>query len=498
MHSKKMYMAVKAFLYAVIIGMLIFKQTISYMQYRQLVPNLLPFKIMAVYAGLLAITILVIQIEKYIKQKRNGIIQNIPEHVKETKNKGKGRSVIYVGAAAFMIIAFAKNSIQDGAMLYSVSLVNTVKKTGICINSMPVMLAYYGNGLTGISVVNMLSKVIPVCFYILIFALLYLIAFKMTSQSDDYEDVVGRSFLCITVLLMLYADKVDYIILLVMLFVFYIFLISAEQLQNWMLPRCRYDWITEALLAGVMLLTFKEELTQEYDLSNAMMHNRTWICVLAVSLLYLFDRKDRLAKRLTGYCVAIWLISFLLKMDSIISLLAIPVLGYAMAKWWEQAEKKEVRRVQCFFTICFICFMAFGLYGAVQTKRISDVDELIPVECRSIIRRLPDQTETKVLAPDDIMLYIRAESADIDLLYEVYYMNSVHADKYYDAAVCAAHDAMADPKDKLGSIVQIMNGNGCNYLILPLNADERWAMEQSGFLNICETEDYVVYASGSS
>ena len=41
--------------------------------------------------------------------------------------------------------------------------------------------------------------------------------------------------------------------------------------------------------------------------------------------------------------------------------------------------------------------------------------------------------------------------------------------------------------------MQTMRGNGCNYLILPVKADERWAMEQNGYRVKYENRDYVLY-----
>ena len=116
------------------------------------------------------------------------------------------------------------------------------------------------------------------------------------------------------------------------------------------------------------------------------------------------------------------------------------------------------------------------------------------VDYCDIIAGIPvDAPGTKVLASDEIMQYLRAESLNVGLLYEIGIISSDVADQYYDPAVCGLYKDMQDPKDRLGQIVRIMKGHQCNYLIIPLEADERWEMEQSGFSVIRENDKFVLY-----
>jgi hypothetical protein len=52
---------------------------------------------------------------------------------------------------------------------------------------------------------------------------------------------------------------------------------------------------------------------------------------------------------------------------------------------------------------------------------------------------------------------------------------------------------MADPTDNLGGLIQISRAHQCNFLVLPLEADDREAMTYGGYEVLYEDETYVLY-----
>lgn len=100
-----------------------------------------------------------------------------------------------------------------------------------------------------------------------------------------------------------------------------------------------------------------------------------------------------------------------------------------------------------------------------------------------------------LLANDDIMESARAYNQNIGLPYEVSLINQPAnvVEQIYSAPLVLVHGQMQQPLDCLGNIAKTARAYQCNYLILPLEADERWAMENGGYEVLKETEKYVLY-----
>ena len=248
---------------------------------------------------------------------------------------------------------------------------------------------------------------------------------------------------------------------------------------------CEEEGFVSAVLLSETVLTLIFIVTASYD--------KIWICLLAAGLLYLFDCRDRYAGILTGYCVIMWFASVFFGLDAVLILPIAPVIGFVLVKIYMSGCRTGKGYIHKLFCPLLCVLILVGAYINFGIIRNSDIEEMMPEEYKQILDNLPDIETTKILAPDDLLWYIRAKSKDIGMLYEVSCINSSLADRYYDAAVCAVHRDMREPEGKLGNIVQTMRGNGCNYLILPVKADERWAMEQNGYRVKYENRDYVLY-----
>ena len=118
---------------------------------------------------------------------------------------------------------------------------------------------------------------------------------------------------------------------------------------------------------------------------------------------------------------------------------------------------------------------------------------MIPQPYQEIIAEIPLESNVKVLAPDEILACLRAQSTEINLIYEVNLIQSDDAEEYYDSGICSLHHSMQDIRNRLGQIVRIAEGNQCNYLVIPLDTDERWEMEQGGYIVLKETDEFVLY-----
>lgn len=151
-----------------------------------------------------------------------------------------------------------------------------------------------------------------------------------------------------------------------------------------------------------------------------------------------------------------------------------------------------------------VTFFALVLIAIIGGKFINGTEGMSPNTNRAYIAdeylQLFDAMNVEdepivLLANDDIMESARAYSQYIGLPYEVTLINQpaeVVAQFYGDDLVLG-HSQMQQPLNCLGNITTLARAYQCNYLILPLEADERWAMENGGYEVLKETEQYVLY-----
>lgn len=173
----------------------------------------------------------------------------------------------------------------------------------------------------------------------------------------------------------------------------------------------------------------------------------------------------------------------------------LPICAYACTEAVTMQEKKVDK---------WIVFVALSLIAGVAGTWMNGNPTVLQAENRAYIQQeyLDMLSEMNIegepvvlLANDDIMESARAYSTNIGLPYEVTLINQTKdvVEQFYDARLQLVHGQMQNPVNAIGSITTIARDYRCNYLILPLDADERWAMENGGYEVLLETEKYVLY-----
>ncbi len=173
----------------------------------------------------------------------------------------------------------------------------------------------------------------------------------------------------------------------------------------------------------------------------------------------------------------------------------LPVCSYTCVEAVSLQEKKKDK---------WIVFVALALIAGVAGSFMNDNASVSPVENRAYISQeyLDMFSEMNIegepvvlLANDDIMESARAYSANIGLPYEVTLINQPKAvvEQFYSANLVLVHGQMQNPMNCLGNVTATARAYQCNYLILPIEADDRAAMEHGGYEVLLETEKYVLY-----
>lgn len=479
MHNKGNGLSIKAILYALLIGMMIFGQTVSYMQKSSAPLDLLPIKLVGLYGVCVLLVFLLIA----------GLrMHNAEKSEQAEKFTAMPRFLLVAAVLVYTAVFFAIGGFASNELLPRLAMVNLVKRTGLAVDDLVVMLSYYTEGLLGISPFIVTGIIFPFFRYGIVVCLFYLLAKKLYPKQNQKMLLM---FIAQAPLLLVccYLDCCDKAIL--GLLIFLCFLDLADGIRK---KQMLYGCLAEIVLILGFIVSFRESTAFDIGLQtdNGITLGRLLIGFLALVILYLFERKDEHAVLFAWYCIAAWFVSLFLPDSLQLSILPIvPLCAYALVCFCDGKQKKT-KVVSAAFLI-LICLL--GLCGGLRRGCANNTDDLIPEEYRKMIALLPDSADTKVLAGDDILTCIRAKSAAVNLLYEPAYINSNLSAEYYDAAVRAVHEDLQEPNGKIGNIVRVMEGNQCNYLILPTDADERWAMEQNGFAVVYESQDYVMYSS---
>lgn len=173
----------------------------------------------------------------------------------------------------------------------------------------------------------------------------------------------------------------------------------------------------------------------------------------------------------------------------------IPVCAYACVEAVSLQEKETDK---------WVVFVALALITGVAGSFMNANPSASPVENRAYIQQeyLDMFSEMNIegepvvlLANDDIMESARAYSANIGLPYEVTLINQPPevVEQFYGANLVLVHGQMQNPMNCMGNITATARAYQCNYLILPLGADDRSAMAYGGYEVLLETEKYVLY-----
>lgn len=229
-----------------------------------------------------------------------------------------------------------------------------------------------------------------------------------------------------------------------------------------------------------------------------------------VAFIFLFVVENKKNKMLFSYCLlALVLVFNPFTANNLMSFyvssgeywyvfLLLPVIAicaYCCTEAVLMQEKKQDR---------LITFLALALIAVVGGRMMNDNTGLTKCENRAYIAdeylQLFEEMNIEgepvvLLANDDIMESARAYSQNIGLPYEVTLINQPAevVEQFYGADLVLIHGQMQQPFNCLGNITKTARTYQCNYLILPLEADERWEMENGGYEVLTETEEYVLY-----
>lgn len=229
-----------------------------------------------------------------------------------------------------------------------------------------------------------------------------------------------------------------------------------------------------------------------------------------VAFIFLFIVENKKNKLLFSYCLlalvlvfnpftANNLLSFYLTPEeywyAFLLLPVIPVCAYCCTEAVAMQEKKK-DKIIVFFALVFIAVIGGKMMNGGDFLAKNDNRAYIADEYLQLFAKMNVEGEPIVLLADDaIMESARAYSQNIGLPYEVTLMNqpSEVVAQFYSADLVLGHSQMQAPLNCLGNITTVARAYGCNYLILPLEADERWAMEEGGYEVLVETKRYVLY-----
>lgn len=173
----------------------------------------------------------------------------------------------------------------------------------------------------------------------------------------------------------------------------------------------------------------------------------------------------------------------------------IPICAYVCVEAVSLQEKKTGKWI-VFWTLVLIVAVAGNVMNGNATKVAVENRAYIQQEYLDMFSEMNIEGEPVVLlANDDIMESARAYSVNIGLPYEVSLINQskTAVDLLYSANLVLVHGQMQNPVNCLGNITATARAYQCNYLILPLEADDRGVMEYAGYEVLLETEKYVLY-----
>lgn len=228
-----------------------------------------------------------------------------------------------------------------------------------------------------------------------------------------------------------------------------------------------------------------------------------------VAFIFLFVVDNKKNRMLFSYCLlalilvfnpftANNLMSFYIASDQYwYVFLLLPVIGICAYCFVEAVTEQRscTDRVIVFISLILIALIAGRVMNQNTYLQTCENRAYISDEYLQLFQEMNIEGESVVLlANDDIMENARAYSQYIGLPYEVPLINSVEvAQQLYGEALILLHGQMQQPSSCLGNITTTARNYQCNYLILPLEADERWEMEYGGYEVLKETENYVLY-----
>lgn len=486
----------KKILYMILFAYAVFAVAIRWMAGQGVEPTLFPLKLEIVYVVACVVCLAICGIR----------------HGKARKDAGKSSVLgifVWIGVVVLMAGYIYSRQFRMADEIQHLADCNSVKLQGVTIPDVAAMAGYYLEQLAGIPTEITIRFVMPALFFVLMGMVLYEAAAAMYVDDAKKSGIV---FLLETVIFItcgkwIYSSGVvQYSIL------------NAEQTACVFLPVLVFALLLNICCTNCGRIT-KKDCTELFliVLLALLLNPRVLVLCLVSGLIgagymMVVRYSSRIGNSAFNFMVFYCLITILICIN--------PWSGanfwsafYAEDEIWMiwQMLPVVLAAAYCIVTIphwirnnkkllaagSAVCIGVL-ITGMLAEPRIEtesrNADHGVWSDCEDIVSEIPlDDPMTKVLAPDEVMEYLRAGSMNVGLLYEPGLITSDHAENYYDTAVLAIHESMLEPKNKLGQIVQIVKGNQCSYLIIPLEADERWEMEQGGFSVIKENDKFVLY-----
>lgn len=494
------------FLYAVLMGYALFVMAVRVMAHHMQFPTLLPIKLELLYLGLLfaGILLLIIKEKKYRKESGKKQKDNWKNRRGCLQEFGFMVAGIVVLAAAF---AYSQQYYAED-IIRQLADVNSVKLTGFLTEDSTAMMAYYFNQLAGIEPAIFIGFLLPLCFYCLVGLLLYETALLFRDKDKKGANVMFFAeslFLMIGQQKLLFGKLVFYVLpqekavaliflpMLMFILVFHLF----TKLEKYGLPPAFV--VETVLLLGLSVTIYPKSV---------------FLCVIAATAGIMCGVLKKYWKSQKNSTLFFLVFYFLFVLFFLIN----PwTRNNVIDLWYKEEEYRLLFSGLPIIPSCSYCLSAvpgwikeknktagiimtaFMLFLGVAVVLESDWNErkksegMIPQSYQEIVAEIPLESNVKVLAPDEILTCLRAQSTEINLIYEVNLIQSDYAEKYYNSGICSLHYSMQDPTNRLGQIARIAEGNQCNYLVIPLDTDERWEMEQGGYIVLKETDEFVLY-----
>lgn len=244
-----------------------------------------------------------------------------------------------------------------------------------------------------------------------------------------------------------------------------------------------------------------------WDMINA---SNQYMGLFLIAVLFLFIVDSEKNRLLFSYCLLSLLfvlnpftannfMSFFISADEYWCVfLLTPIICICSYCFVEAVSMQKMRKEKMIVFIALILIAWIAGQGMNRTSALQQCENraYIQDEYLALIKGMDVDGEPIVLlANDDIMECARAYSSNIGLPYEVPLINQEAevVEQFYDSRLVLVHEQMQQPAGFLGNIATTAREYQCNYLIIPVEADERWEMTNSGYEVLLETEGYVLY-----
>lgn len=171
------------------------------------------------------------------------------------------------------------------------------------------------------------------------------------------------------------------------------------------------------------------------------------------------------------------------------------VCGYCFVEAVNMQEKGKKRWI-VFLALLFICYLAGVGLGSRGDLQRSTNRAYLNEEYLELFAKMDVEGEPVVMLANDIVLEnARAYSSYLSMPYEPTLISQSKdvAIQFYSEDMITLYERVQDPAGHLASIVRGARKYQCNYVILPIEADDREAMENMDYRVLFESDNWVLY-----